>query len=105
MSTHSTVFKRASVHDSYGRRWSIVVDDRLDPRMDRLARDTAERYGRYTMTIVAPDGRTAEVLKDANSLQVDSEMARFQAEIAAGEWGGELAPLAASAAAPPAPSA
>jgi hypothetical protein len=90
-----TIFKRASVDDPQGRQWTIVVDDRLDPRMERLARDTAERYGRYTMTIVAPDGRTVEVLKDAHEIQVDRELARFQAAIAAGDWGVELAPLAA----------
>ena len=91
MTSEPRIFKRASVRDPNGQVWTIVVEDRLDPKQAKLARDSAERYGRYTMTIHAPNGRTTEVLKDAHTIQADSELDRYCREIAAGAWGTELA--------------
>ena len=90
MSSQKGPFKRALVRDPQGQIWTIVVEDRLDPKMARLARDSAERFGRYTMTIHAPNGQSAVVLQDANTIQTDNELARYQREIAAGTWGADL---------------
>jgi hypothetical protein len=90
MTSERRIFKRAYVTDPEGRMWTIVVEDRLDPAQARLARDAAERFGRYAMTIVAPNGRTAEVLTDANTIQTDNEFVRYQREIVAGTWGADL---------------
>jgi hypothetical protein len=84
------LYKRAYVRDPQGKTWLIVVEDRLDPAAATLARDAAERFGRFTMTIYAPNGRSAEVLRDANTVQTDNELNRYRQEIAAGTWGAEL---------------
>jgi hypothetical protein len=78
------------VRDPNGQPWTVLVEDRLDPKVAALARDAAEAFGRYTMTIYAPNGRGVEVLKDANTLQADSEFNRFRREIASGAWGAKL---------------
>jgi hypothetical protein len=90
VSSQPTIFKRAQVRDPQGQTWLIVVEDRLDPNQRQLARDSAERYGRYAMTIYAPNGQRAEVLLNANVLQVDRELSRYQREITAGRWGSDL---------------
>ncbi len=90
MSSSPRIFKRAYVRDPQGQSWTIVVEDRLDPAVERLARDSAERFGRYAMTIVAPNGRSAEVLVSANTIQVDNQLDRFRREITAGTWGADL---------------
>ena len=90
MSNEPRIFKRAWVRDPQGRTWSIVVEDRLDPKHAELARNSAERYGRYAMTIVAPNGKSASVLQDANTIQADTELERFRREITAGTWGADL---------------
>ena len=90
MSSEPTIFKRAQVRDPNGQIWHLIVEDRLDPTHAKLARDAAERYGRYTMTIVAPNGKTAQVLQDANTVQTDAELARYQGAITSGAWGAEL---------------
>jgi len=90
VSSSPRIFKRAYVRDPQGQLWTIVVEDRLDPAVERLARDSAERFGRYAMTIVAPNGRSAEVLVSANTIQVDNQLDRFRREIAAGTWGADL---------------
>jgi hypothetical protein len=84
------IFKRAAVRDPRGQIWHIVVEDRLDPALAKLARDAAERFGRYTMTIYAPNGRSIEALRDANTIQVDNELNRYRRAIAAGTWGADL---------------
>jgi hypothetical protein len=90
VSNEPRIFKRAWVRDPQGRTWSIVVEDRLDPKHAELARDSAERYGRYAMTIVAPNGKSVSVLQDANTIQTDTEMERYRRGIAAGTWGDDL---------------
>lgn len=90
MSSQPVIFKRVHVRDPQGQTWVIVIDDRLDQAKAGLARAAAERYGRFAMTIVAPNGRQVELLKDANTIQADAELARYQREIAAGTWGAEL---------------
>lgn len=90
MSGKPRIFKRAVVRDPRGQLWHIVVEDRLDPALVKLARDAAERFGRYAMMIYAPNGRSVEVLRDANTLQADNELERYCREIAAGRWGADL---------------
>jgi hypothetical protein len=90
VSEERRIFKRAAVRDPQGQTWLIVVEDRLDPTKAKLARDAAERYGRYAMTIYAPNGRSVAVLQDANTIQTDNELNRFRREIAAGRWGADL---------------
>lgn len=90
MSSEPRIFKRASVRDPRGGLWTIVVEDRLDPAVAEVARDTAEAFGRYAMTIYAPNGRSTEALLAANTRQVDNEFNRYRQEIASGAWGAEL---------------
>jgi hypothetical protein len=97
MTSQPAIFKRAQVRDPRGDVWSIVVEDRLDPRLRKLARDAAETFGRYAMVLIAPNGRHAEVLLDANVLQVDSELARYTTAIKDGAWTSELSALVTEA--------
>lgn len=90
MSSSPVIFKRAYVRDPQGQTWVIVVEDRLDPAVVKLARDAAESFGRYAMIIHAPNGRSAEVLTGANTIQADNELNRYRNEIAAGAWGADL---------------